>query len=204
MRAGSVCSAAVLTLALAAMASPASGDVTVGAIGPDGNMSRIGPVRGDYLDLARSTVAEVRRAEGRKPNADLPVMGRGGVVGRMLTYRIRESRRRTCRRTYAFPRRRARLQDFSSTCMATRTPRGTRVGTSAREAEAREKVPAAASPSLGHDCAFADVGVAVRGSGSIWLVLWMDSQDPRAGKTAKVRSIDLLGPDAVTWSAACG
>lgn len=176
--------------------------VTVGLTGVDGNPSQIGPIHGHYLTLGQSTKRDVRKAEGRKPHSDLPVMGRTGIVGRQVEYRFRETKRRTCRHEYGFLTGH-RLGDFESTCRATRTPRGAHVGMNVMQAEAKEGAAFVYSPALGHDCSFAAVGLPEMGSGGIWIVLWANSQNPDSGKTAKVRSIAAHNDDGVIWPAAC-
>ncbi len=190
---------ALSAVVLAATAPSAPAAVTVGLTGPDGNPSRIGPIGGDYLLLGQSSERDVRRAEGRKPHSNMEVMGLRGVAGRTLTYRFKETRRRTCVHEYGFPTGH-RLGDFSSTCRATRTPRGGRVGMTARQAQTAEGGLFVLSPSLGHDCSFADVGLAEMGSAGMWIVLWSTSRNPGGIDSARVRSIDAYAADAVIWS----
>lgn len=164
---------------------------------------RIGPLYGHTLFIGRSTANDVRRAEGRRPTTNTGVMGRAGIAGRQLTYRIGKGRA-ACTRDYSFSSSSPRLGSFESTCRDTQTATGTRFGMSPFQVMGHQFAVGEYSPPLGHDCAIHAAAVATN-YGSNWLVVWMKGTSG-AGKLHTpnmVRSIAIYGDNAVIWQAAC-
>ena len=161
---------------------------------------RIGPIYGHTLFIGRSTVRDVRRAEGRPPTTNMGVVGRTGIVGRIRTYRIGKGKS-ACRREYSFSSSSPRLGSFESTCRDTQTATGTRFGMSPRQVMGHQFALGEYSPPLGHDCSFHATAVATN-YGSNWLVVWF-----RGGKGIdtpnSVSAIAIYGENAVIWQAAC-
>lgn len=178
-------------------ATAAAGRVVVAESG------RIGPIYGHTLFIGRSTVRDVRRAEGRPPTTNTAVMGRTGIVGRIRTYRIGRGKS-ACRREYSFSSSSPRLGSFESTCRDTRTATGTRFGMSPRQVQGHQFAVGEYSPPLGHDCAIDASGVATEYGGT-WLVVWMKgvTGTGKLDTPNMVRSIAIYGPNAVLWQAAC-
>ena len=98
---------------------------------------RIGPIYGHTLHIGRSTANDVRKAEGRKPTSSMGIMGRAGLAGKMLTYRIGKGKS-ACKRVYGFSSGNPRLASFESACRDTRTATGTRFGMSPRQVQGHQ------------------------------------------------------------------
>ena len=179
-------------------ATAAGGGVVVAESG------RIGPIYGHTLFIDRSTANDVRRAEGRGPTTNMGVMGRTGVAGRLLTYRIGKGKS-ACTREYSFSSRSPRLASFESTCRDTQTATGTRFGMSPRQVQGHQYALGDYSPPLGHDCSFNASGVATE-YGSNWLVVWLKGVmgKGKLDTPNMVVSIAIYGANAVIWETACG
>jgi hypothetical protein len=172
---------AVLTLVVAVVPSASKGSVSSQAsakrasfkdvvVSPSG---RIGPINGRYLVMGRSTEANVKKAEKRKPDWRGKDMGRGGPVAWHLTYRLRiAGSKTTCTREYDFPFSTHRLSDFESACRYLKTARGIRVGMSAAKAEGLAGQKAEYSPGFGRACMIEGYAITEQ-RGSNWLAVWM-------------------------------
>jgi len=161
---------------------------------------RIGPINSRYLQMNRSTEANVIKAEKRKPNWKGKVAGRGGPVATVLEYRMRIAGSKTvCTRSYQFPFSTRKLSDFESNCRYLRTSRGIRVGMSAAKAEALAGQTAQYSPDLGRQCTIEGYGIAEQ-RGSNWLVVWMKNNgDLSATRYGPVVKIQLYGANSTWW-----
>ncbi|MGD0273515.1 MAG: hypothetical protein ABSB96_07295 [Gaiellaceae bacterium] len=164
---------------------------------------RIGPIYGHTLHIGRSTANDVRRAEGRKPTTNMGVMGRAGIAGRVLTYRIGKGKS-SCKREYGFSSGNPRLSSFESTCRDTQTATGTRFGMSPRQVQGHQFAFGEYSPALGHDCNVQGSAVATE-YGNIWLVVWMKGVigTGKLDTPNMVQSIAIYGDNAVFFAAAC-
>lgn len=180
--------------ALAQPSATAAKRVTVSESG------QIGPIGGDTLRIGGSTANDIKRAEGGKPSSSMGVMGRMGVAGKILTYRIGKGKL-ACKRDYGFGSGSPRLASFESNCTNTRTATGTVFGMSPRGAMGHQYAQSEYSPDLGHGCTFHQTGVATE-SGSNWLVVWL-----KGGKGIdspnSVKSIAIYSDNAPVWKAAC-
>jgi hypothetical protein len=175
-------------------AAALSGRVTVAESG------RIGPIDGHTLHIGRSTAKDVRRAEGRKPNATNGLMGRMGLAGKLMTYRIGKGKS-ACKREYGFGSGDSHLASFESNCSNTRTATGTRFGMSPRQVMGHQFAKSEYSPLMDHDCSFHQTGVATD-YGNIWLVVWLKGKKGLDSSNA-VKSIAIFGSNAPVWKAAC-
>jgi hypothetical protein len=162
---------------------------------------RIGPIYGHTLFIGRSTANDVRKAEGRKPTTSIGVMGRRGIAGRLLTYRIGKGKS-ACTREYSSSSDSPRLGSFESTCRDTRTATGTRFGMTPRQVQGHQFALGEPWPPLGHDCSLQAVGVATS-YGSTWLVVWMKGFSQALDRLDAVKSIAIYGANAVLWASAC-
>jgi hypothetical protein len=186
-----------VSIAAAQSNSAASGGVVVAENG------RISHLYGHTLHIGRSTTNDVRRAEGRKPTSNTGLMGRMGIAGRILRYRIGKGKS-ACRRDYGFGAGSSRLGSFESNCRDTRTATGTRFGMSPSQVQAHQNAFGDYSPPLGHDCTFHASGVATD-YGSTWLVVWLNGVTG-AGKLHTpnmVSRIAIYGANAPIWAAVC-
>ena len=174
------------------------GDVVVGsATAPEaGHIS----VRGHDLEIGASTVAGVRRAEGRKPTSDLPLMGRTGVVGRMLTYEFTVGKG-VCTHEYGFPPGGKQLSQFVSDCPPTRTFNRARVGMNVMKAEALTGVGFRFDGVLGNYTCMLDNPAMVQAGPGALIVAWSNVADASQGGSARITSIGAYGDQAPLWQA---
>jgi hypothetical protein len=186
-----------VSVAQARTSTTASAGVVVAESG------RIGPLYGHTLHIGRSTANDIRRAEGRKPTSSNGLMGRMGLAGRLMTYRIGKGKS-ACKREYGFAPNNPRLASFESNCRDTRTATGTRFGMSPRQVQGHQFAFGDYSPLLGHDCSFNASAVATEYGGN-WLVVWMKGiiGKGKLDTPNMVTSIAIYGANAPIWKAAC-
>jgi hypothetical protein len=157
-------------------------------------------VRGIDVEIGASTEAGVRRAEGRKPTSFLPLMGRSGPIGKVMTYTFSVGKGK-CEHTYGFPLHGGSLVDFSSTCPNTKSFAGAKVGMIVRRAE---QVTGAVFGSPGkvgdYLCLFDNPGMVYRGPGA-YIVVWAEASSAAEGDSARVESIAAYGDNALVFTA---
>jgi len=169
-------------------------DVIVGsATAPEaGHIS----VRGIDVEIGVTPPAGVIKAEGRKPNSFLPLMGRSGPIGKVMTFTFNVGKGK-CSHEYGFPMNGGSVVEFTSTCKNTKSFNGAKVGMNVLKAETVTGAIFGKPGYIGTDyiCLLDNTNLTFHSNGA-YIVVWSKVAASNEGKSAYIESISAYSDPA--------